>query len=311
LLAGTDLECIWDNYHYKLLPEALERDLIREEDIDRSLMRVLIGRFDLGEMDDDAIVPWAQIPETVLNNEKHRDLAYKMAQQTMTLLHNRNNVLPLDKTTIDRLAVIGPNADDDVMLWGNYNGTPIRTITILDGIKSKISPDKIFYDKAVDLVDDKVTVSYFGRGSFDGRPGFRATYWNDPNFGGEVVVTQQLVNPIRLTAAGQHEFAPGVRLEAFSARYETVFTPTVSEEIVFKGGATGFFELTVNGEVLESYTNWRTLPTRIPLSVEAGKNYEIVIRYAQRENWQANIEFDFGREEDVDYTSLIARARWH
>jgi len=308
VLAGTDVECIWDNYHYKMLPQAVEKDLLKEEDIDRSLMRVLMGRFDLGDFDDDAIVPWAQIPETVLNNEKHRQLAYQMAQQAMTLLQNKNNILPLSKS-IKKLAVIGPNADDDEMLWGNYNGTPIRTITILDGIKSKVNPKNIFYDKGVDLVDDKVTISYFSNGSFDGHRGFKATYWNTPDHSGDVVVTQQLVNPIRLTAAGQHEFAPGVKLEKFSAIYETEFVPTVSEEIVFKGGATGFFELKVNGETLQTYTNWRTLSARIPFKVEAGKKYKIEMRYAQRENWQANIEFDFGREEDVDYNVLIDKLK--
>jgi beta-glucosidase len=309
LLAGTDLECIWDNYHYKMLPEALEKDLITEEDIDRSLMRVLKGRFDLGEMDDNSLVPWAQIPASVLNNEKHRQLAYKMAQQSMTLLQNKNNVLPLDKSSTEKIAVIGPNADDEEMLWGNYNGTPIRTITILDGIKTKVPSDNILYDKAVDLVDDKVTISYFSKGKIDQKQGFKATYWNHPNFEGKPVVEQQLVNPIKLTAAGQHEFAPGVKLEDFSAIYETEFTPTVSEEIVFKGGATGFFELIVNNDTLASYTNWRTIPARFPLYVEAGKTYEIEIRYAQRENWEANIELDFGREENVDYTALLKKLK--
>jgi beta-glucosidase len=307
LLAGTDLECIWDNYHYDMLPEALEKDLVKEEDIDRSLLRVLIGRFDLGEMDDEAIVPWAQIPMSIVNNEEHRQLAYQMAQESMTLLYNKDNILPLSKSPVEKIAVIGPNADDDEMLWGNYNGTPVRTISILDGIKSKIPSENIFYDKAVDLVDDKVTISYFSKGSVDGKRGFKATYWNHPEFEGEAVAVQQLANSVKLTAAGQHEFAPGVRLEGFSAKYETEFTPEVTEELVFKGGATGFFEFVVNGEVLETYTNWRTLPTRIPFKVEAGKSYKIEIRYAQRENWEANIELDFGREENVDYASLIKR----
>ncbi len=307
LLAGSDLECVWDNYNYKLLPEAIKMDLIKEEDIDRSLMRVLTARFDLGEMDDDTLVPWAQISPSVINNDRHKELAYEMALQSMTLLYNNNNILPLNKSSSKKIAVIGPNADDAEMLWGSYNGTPISTITILDGIKSKISTDKVFYDKAVDLVDDKVTISYFSQGVADGKAGFKAYYWNDPDFKGEIVATQQMINPIRLTAAGQHEFAPGVWLENFSAKYETEFTAEKTEELVFKGGATGFFELKVNGEVFESYTNWRTLTTRIPFEVEAGKSYKIEIFYAQRENWQANIEFDFGREENVDYSELIKK----
>jgi beta-glucosidase len=308
VLAGTDVECVWENYPYKTLPDAVSRDLIREEDIDKSLMRVLIGRFDLGDFDDDTIVPWAQIPASVLNNEKHRKLALDMALQTMTLLQNNNNILPLSKSA-KKIAIIGPNANDKVMLWGNYNGTPVRTITILDGIKSKLPNNKIFYDKGCDLIEDKVTESYFKQLSFDGKQGFKATYWNNPELKGEIVTTVQVSNPIKMTTAGQHEFASGVKLEGFSARYETEFIPEISEELVFKSGATGYFELLVNGESVQRYYNWRTLPSRIPFKVEAGKKYQIEIRYAQLHNWQANIEFDFGKEVDVDYTELIKKLK--
>lgn len=304
VLAGTDVECVWDNYPYKTLPEGVERGLIKEEDIDKSLMRVLIGRFDLGDFDEDALVPWAQIPASVLNNEKHKKLAYEMAQQTITLLQNNNNILPLSKSE-NKIAVIGPNANDKVMLWGNYNGTPVHTITILDGIKTKLSDTNIAYDKGCDLVEDKITESYFGQFSYEGKQGFKATYWNNTDRKGDIVNTVQITTPIKMTTAGQHEFASGVKLEGFSALFETEFTPKVSEELVFKGGATGYFELLVNGEQILMYNNWRTLPSRIPINVEAGKKYKIEIRYAQLNNWQANIELDFGKEMDVDYTELI------
>ncbi len=308
VLAGTDVECVWENYPYKTLPEGVERGLIKEEDIDRSLLRVLIGRFDLGDFDDDALVPWAQIPASVLNCKKHRELAYRMAQQTMTLLQNNNNILPLSGKE-KKIAVIGPNAADTAMLWGNYNGTPVRTVSILDGIKTKISARKIFYDKGCDLVEDKVTQSYFARLSFEGKPGFKATYWNNPGREGDFVTTARLSNPIKMTTAGQHEFASGVKLEGFSALFQAEFTPRVTEELVFKGGATGYYELLVNGRQIQMYNNWRTLPSRIPLTFEAGKKYTIEIRYAQLNNWQANIEFDFGKEVDVDYATLIEKLK--
>lgn len=306
VLAGTDVECVWENYPFKTLPEAVSRGLISEEDIDKSLMRVLIARFDLGEMDDDAIVPWSKIPASVINNEEHRKLALEMARESMTLLQNKNNILPLKKS-IKKLAVIGPNADDEVMLWGNYNGKPVRTITILDGIKLKLSSEKIVYDKGCDLVEDKVTESYFSQCSFDGKKGFKATYWNSKDFTGNIVATQQIEEPIKLTTAGQHEFAPGVRLEGFSAKYETEFTSSQSGEIAFKFGATGSFELMVNGDTVAKFINWRTLPSRRPYRVEKGKKYNIEIRYAQMHNWQANIEFNFGKEVDVDYTNLLKK----
>ena len=308
VLAGTDVECVWENYPYKTLPEGVERGLIREEDIDKSLLRVLIGRFDLGDFDDDALVPWAQIPASVLNCEKHRELAYRMAQQTMTLLRNNDDILPLSRKE-RKIAVIGPNAADTVMLWGNYNGTPVRTISILDGIKTKLPGKRIFYDKGCDLVEDKVTRSYFAQLSFEGKPGFKATYWNNPNREGDPVASTRLTNPIKMTTAGQHEFAPGVKLEGFSALFRAEFTPEVTEELVFKGGATGYYELLVNGERVQMYNNWRTLPSRIPYTFEAGKKYAVEIRYAQLNNWQANIEFDFGKEVDVDYSALIEKLK--
>ncbi|PTN05033.1 xylan 1,4-beta-xylosidase [Mangrovibacterium marinum] len=308
VLAGTDVECVWQNYPFMQLPEAVERGLIKEEDIDKSVMRLLVGRFDLGDFDPDSIVPWAQIPASVLNNKEHQQLALNMARETMTLLQNKNNVLPLSKNE-KRIAIIGPNANDKPMLWGNYNGTPVRTISILDGIKTKISEKKIVYDKGCDLVEDKVTDSYFGQFSFDGKAGVKASFWNTPDWEGDIVATQQITDPIKMTTAGQHEFASGVKLEGFSALYETEFVPKVTEEIVFKGGATGYFELVVNGDTLAKYNNWRTLPARIPCQVEAGKNYKIQIRYAQKNDWQANIEFDFGKEVDVDYTNLISKLK--
>ncbi|MCW8849620.1 MAG: glycoside hydrolase family 3 C-terminal domain-containing protein, partial [Melioribacteraceae bacterium] len=308
LLAGTDVECQWENHLYRTLPEAVKKGLVKEEEVNERLKRALIGRFDLGEMDDDELVPWSKIPASIINNEEHRKLALDMALESMVLLQNKNNILPLDKS-INKIAVIGPNADDEPMLWGNYNGVPIRTITILDGIKSKVSSDKIIYDKGCDLVEDKVTVSYFSQCSFDRKQGFKATYWNNQKREGDAVITQQIKNPIKLTTAGQHEFASGVKLEGFSALYETEFVPKVSEEIIFKLGATGHFELVVNGETLTEYDNWRTLPSRHPFKVEAGKSYKIEIRYAQLNNWQANIEFNFGKEVDVDYTELIKKLK--
>ncbi len=308
VLAGTDVECQWDNHTYKNLPEAVERGLITEEEINEHLMRVLVGRFDLGDFDDDALVPWAKIPMSIVNNEEHQKLALDMARESMTLLQNKNNILPLRKS-IQKIAVIGPNADDEPVLWGNYNGKPMRTITILDGIKSKLSTDHVVYDKACDLVEDKVTECYFSKCMMDGKKGFKATYWNNANWQGDVVATMQIVNPIKLTTAGQHEFAPGVRLEGFSAKYETEFVPSQSEEIVFKGGVTGHVELLVNGELIAKYDNWRTLPSRLPIQVEAGKKYKIEILYAQMNNWQANIEFNFGKEVDVDYTDLLNKLK--
>jgi beta-glucosidase len=308
VLSGTDVECVWQGYAYEKLPQAVAKGLITEKEIDSHLVRILTGRFELGDMDDNAIVPWANIPTSIINNEEHRQLALDMARESMTLLQNKNAVLPLRKSA-KKMAVIGPNADNEPMLWGNYNGKPVRTISILNGIRSKLPANSIVYDKACDAVENKVTQSYFSKTTASGKKGFTATYWNNRERTGDVAATDQVSNPFKMTTAGDHEFASGIKLVGFSAKYETEFEAPETEEIVFKCGVTGYFELFVNDKSVVRYNNWRTLPSRIPYSVEKGKKYKIEIRYAQLNNWQANLEFDFGKELDIDFTGLIDKLK--
>lgn len=308
LLSGTDVECVWQNYSFEKLTEAVNRGLVKVEDIDKALLRVLTGRLELGDFDNDSMVPWANIPPSVINNEAHRQLALQMALQSMTLLQNNNSVLPLKKT-LENIAVIGPNADDESMLWGNYNGIPIRTVTILNGIRSKLGGSNVIYDKACDLVEDKVTNSYIPVAGHEGVRGLKAVYWNNRAFRGDTVTVQHITTPIKLTTAGQHEFATGVKLEDFSVLYETTFLASATEEIVFKYAAAGSFELLVNDSLLISYNNWRAIPSKMVFKLENGKSYKITVRYAQLNNWQANLEFDFGKEKDVDFAALIEKLK--
>jgi beta-glucosidase len=307
VLAGTDVECGY-GYAFKKLPEAVEKGLVTEDEINKHLMRDLIGRFDLGEMDDDALVPWSKIPMSVVNSDEHKKLALEMARESMTLLQNKNNILPLSKSG-KKIAIIGPNADDKPLMWGNYNGTPFNTITILDGVKAKLHADKIVYDKGCDLTENMVTETAFGECSIDGKTGIKATYWNNREFKCEIVATEQIINPIQLTTFGQHEFASGVHLENFSGKYETVYKPSQSGEIVFKMEACGGFELIVNGDTLSRILMWRPLPKRVPYNVEKGKEYKIEARFRQIENWTASLSMNFGKEVPVKYDALIEKLK--
>jgi len=306
--SGTDVECAWQDYNYKKLPAAVAKGLITEDIVNKSLLRLLVGRFDLGEMDDDAIVPWTKIPASVINNEEHRKLALDMAHETMTLLQNKNNILPLKKSG-KKIAVVGPNANNARVLWGNYNGTPIRTITILDGIKTKVSADKLFYDKACDIVDNKVLESLITKCSIDGKLGFKATYWNNSKMTGNPVATQQLAGPLKLATEGKTALAPGVQIEKFSAKFETEFIPSKTEELIFKCGTAGSFELKVNGVSVTKFEDWRTLISKTSFKVEEGKKYKIEILFAQLNAWQAAIEFNLGKEADVDYSGLLEKLK--
>jgi beta-glucosidase len=150
----------------------------------------------------------------------------------MTLLQNKDNLLPIGRS-VKKIGVIGPNADNEPMLWGNYNGKPVHTTTILAGIRAKLGQDRVVYDKACDLVENKVTQSYFSRTSSEGKKGFTATYWNNRAWQGDAVIADQVDHPIKMTTAGDHEFASGVKLVGFSALYSTEFESEETEDMVF------------------------------------------------------------------------------
>ena len=94
-MAGTDVEC---GSEYKNLPEAVRRGEIKESDLDRSLRRLLIARFELGDMDPDELNPWTKIPESVVASQKHKELAALMAQKSIVLLQNRNATVTMCHT---------------------------------------------------------------------------------------------------------------------------------------------------------------------------------------------------------------------
>ena len=306
-MAGTDVECGY-GYAYQKLPEAVSRGLITEEEVDKHVLRLMEGRFELGEMDDPSLVNWTKIPMSVVNCKAHKDLSLNMSRQTMTLLQNKNNVLPLSKS-IRKIAVIGPNADDKPMLWGNYNGTPNQTITILDGFKSKLKKNQIVYMKGCDLVNDQTLESYLDQCSIDGKPGIKATFWNNPKRQGEPVSSLRTTQPINVTTYGLHTFGPGVNLEKFSAKYETVLTPKESGEILLNLEGCSYFELLVNGKSMTKRRTWRTTDTRTMLQVEKGKEYKIEILYAQVENWAANLKFNLGKEFPINYSESISKLK--
>jgi beta-glucosidase len=135
VLAGTDLEC---GSTYKNLKEALEKGLVTEEEINVSVKRLFTARFRLGMFDPPEMVKYAQIPYSVNDCEQNKALARETARESIVLLKNEGNLLPLKKNT-GIVAVIGPNSDQSYVLLGNYNGTPSDPYTPLRGIKEKLS----------------------------------------------------------------------------------------------------------------------------------------------------------------------------
>jgi len=305
-LAGTDVECGY-GYAYKSVPEAVKRGLISEEEVDKHVIRLLEGRFDLGEMDDPSLVEWSKIPYSAMSTKESANLSLDMARQTIVLLQNTDNVLPLKKGK-EKIAIIGPNADNAPMMWGNYNGMPNHTVTILDGIKSK--QKKLFYAAGCDLTYDKVLDCLMAsQCDFDGKKGLKGTFWNNRKMEGKPVTTQYYTTPLAVTTAGMHNFAPGVQLEDFSAKYETVFTPKEAGEYVVNVEGCGHFELYIDGERKFRHRTWRTTPNRVAIQAEAGKSYNIEVQFSHIQTYNANLKINIAKEYPIDYQQTIAQLK--
>lgn len=306
VLAGTDVECGY-GYAYKSIPEAVQRGLISEAEVDKHVIRLLEGRFDLGEMDDPSLVEWSKIPYSAMSTKQSAQLALDMAHQTIVLLQNKGSILPLKKGA-EKVAVIGPNANNAPMMWGNYNGMPNHTVTIFDGIKSK--QKKLLHFPGCDLTYDKVMDCLMGsQCSFEGKKGVKGTFWNNRQMEGKPVTVQYYTAPLAVTTAGMHNFAPGVQLEDFSAKYETDFTPAESGEYVVNVDGCGHFELFIDGVQQYRHHIWRTTPNRTAIQAEKGKTYHIEVLFSHIHTYNADLKINIAKELPIDYDGMIAQLK--
>jgi len=260
-------------------------------------------------MDDPGKVSWTQIPYSVVASVRHDSLALDIARKSMTLLMNKDSCLPL-KRGGQTIAVMGPNANDSVMQWGNYNGTPRRTVTILQGIEAAMGPDdRLIYEQGSSWVERTVIRSVFNQCQSPEGPGFSGRYWNNIRQEGAPAATVQISTPFHFSAGGATVFAPGVNLTGFSAAYTSVLTPEKTGEVVFDFNATGIVKLKVDGKEVASFTNRHgTRKVSHTMAVEAGRGYQLEISYEPLRN-EAQLHFDLGFKDEVDIRQSVEKVK--
>ncbi len=306
VLSGTDLEC---GGVYANLTKAVAEGKIDTAAIDRAVIRLMKARFELGEMDPLESVSWNSIPYSVVGSDEHRAIALEMARKSMTLLTNNNHALPLNAEGL-KVAVMGPNANDSTMQWGNYNGTPKQTITILEGIRNLVG-DKgtVIYEPGCGRVERTLTESVFAQCRSAEGAGFHATYWNNKKREGEPVAEMQMTSPFQLCTSGATVFAPGVNLTDFAATYTTLYTPLQSGEVELMLFVNGEGRLYIDGEEKKSFRqnhgarNWN-----YAMQVEAGRKYDIRIEFEYR-NDDAQFNLDMGVKRDVNIARSVAAVK--
>lgn len=148
---GCDLNC--GNVYLQLLL-AYKEGLVTDEDITASAERLMATRIRLGMFDEEC--EYNEIPYELNDCKEHNELSLKASRKSMVLLRN-DGTLPLNKSKLNSIAVIGPNADSKIMLKGNYSGTASKYITVLDGIHQAVGEDvRVYYSEGCHLYKDRV-----------------------------------------------------------------------------------------------------------------------------------------------------------
>ncbi|HWT02730.1 MAG TPA: glycoside hydrolase family 3 C-terminal domain-containing protein [Pyrinomonadaceae bacterium] len=267
---GTDLEC---GDVYRALVNAVRQGKISEGEIDTAVKRLFEARFRLGMFDPPESVPYAQIPFSANDSQEHRRLALEAARESIVLLKNEKNKLPL-RRDLKSIAVIGPNADDVQVLLGNYNGQPSRATTALAGIRQRVSPrTKVLYAQGTALME------------YTGVPippsalrGLKAEFFANRRLEGAPVLTrdEEAVN----FDWGMTNPAPNVPADDFSARWTGKLVPAVSGKYRLGATADDGLRVYLDGElIVEDWTEHAPTTRTGEVTLEAGKSYDLKFEY--------------------------------
>jgi beta-glucosidase len=274
--AGTDLTC---GREYRSLAQAVKDGLINEKEIDVAVKRLMLARFRLGMFDPPEMVPYAKIPFSENASAAHRQLSLRAARESIVLLKNDNSTLPLKKD-LKRIAVIGPSADSLGVLLGNYNGTPTKYVTPLEGIRRKVSPGtEVVYSQG--MYPTGVLVEPVSKSSFEG--GVRGEYFSTREFKGEpaVVRTDEAIN----FEWGALSPDPKVPENNFSVRWTGKLKAPESGKYLVGMAGNGGARLVVDGQtIVEELTNRRTRTVTKEMTLEAGRSYDVRVEYLDNNN---------------------------
>ncbi|WP_019912553.1 glycoside hydrolase family 3 protein [Paenibacillus sp. HW567] len=149
----------------KVIHEALNEGYLTEADLDRALFNTFRVRFRLGEFDPEEGNPYAAIDDSVILSKEHSELSLEAAKQSIVLLKNDNAALPLCKTKLSKVALIGPLADEAFRDW--YSGTLAYGVTPLQGVSKKLAGKQVAFESG----DDRIILTSAANGRAVGMTG--------------------------------------------------------------------------------------------------------------------------------------------
>ncbi len=276
--AGCDLNC--GQVYQKYLTKAVKRGLVTEQEIDGVLRRLLKARFKLGMFDPPDRVPFSKIPLSVVDSPEHRQLALQVARESIVLLKNQDNFLPLSKN-LKNILVVGPNANS--LQFGNYSGQASRAVTPLEGIRKKVSSEtQVNYVSGCEISDKLLTPvpSIYLRPDIgkSEKNGLRAEYFENKDLEGKPVLVR--VDPHIDFDWGGGAPDPRIKSDRFSIRWSGYLVPpktgTYTLGVVTDDGVRFYFDGRL---VVDEWHDRAAQQDTFKVPLKAGKPYKIQIDY--------------------------------
>jgi beta-glucosidase len=281
--AGMDNECAdfftkaKDNSDYVKYIDAVKQGLMTEKDLDVSLRRIFTARFRLGMFDPPEMVKYAQTPDSEIDSAPHRELALKIARESIVLLKN-DGTLPLSPVT-KKILVTGPLAESVRVLHGNYAGTASHATTALDGIRKQFASAQVTFEPGMNFLRQEIMVPTSVLTTPDGMPGLKAEYFKGNSFEGAPIVRVDKYVDIQPFHPEPTAITLPPDLGVFSARWTGFLTPTESGS--YNLGLVGaMHRLWLDGKlVADDWVSHDSNPTLSVVQLEKGHRYEIKLEY--------------------------------
>jgi len=291
--AGTDLECgFHEGQAFPSLVDAVQQGLIKESDLDNALRRLFRARFKLGMFDPPSSFAYGQIPMTEVNSLEHRQLSLRAARESIVLLKNQDQTLPL-KAGVTRIAVVGPTAELIQSLQGNYNGPPPSPVFPLEGIEKRFSSAKITYAQGATLVEGfampiEHTALHPASGSGNGLTG---EYFSSPDLSGAPVLTRTDRN----INFNWDKVVPvdGLQRNNYSVRWTGTFTPAAPGEYKL-GVRVNYCYSCENTEVFRLYLDDKLLVKSGGKTPERGEVIQSSVTFSDTQPHSIRLEYRHG-----------------
>jgi beta-glucosidase len=280
--------------------------------MDTALIRLFTARIKLGMFDPPEMVPYTTIDEKELDSAEHRALAHKLANESMVLLKNDGS-LPL-KSSVRKIAVVGPLADQTKVLLGNYNGTPTHTVTVLEGLKAEFPDAKITYVPGTQFLrneGDPVPNNLLT--TSDGKPGLNTEY--SITEGMELTpgakptpITNRVETNVGLSNNNLPSDVAGKK--GIGVQWTGFLTPSDTGDYLIGIRANGFGRVSVDGkEIAQEFMTHGAESKLGRVHLEKGQKVALTIAYANLSGDEPQAQLIWAKVNNAPSPEAVAAAR--